>query len=267
MDGRRRSLGTEPSAVPPIVVRPVLDEAATHSREAARLAEAAGLPAGAIWNRFQPWAPVDDGELAVGRHLIQTTGAYDDDKERNPDPTEPPVAFVWALGSIEEIDEALDGIERLGAGGRLSNEIRDVARQLLGLPEAAMFAARRASSRRVSGILALRRSVGIAMAGAPYATYRACIESYAVLSGGTDLRAALLAAAGFQIQADLLTLSDGLRRAGHEGEIFCSVTEAPSAKGAAGTLRSVADFAADLVKHRYRDETERVGFTTFSAPR
>ena len=89
--------------------------------------------------------------------------------------------------------------------------------QMLGLPEAAMFAARRAASRRVSGVLALRRSVRIAMAGSPYATYSACIESYALMAGGTDLRAALLAAAGTQIQADLLALSDGLRRAGHAG--------------------------------------------------
>lgn len=267
MDGRRHSTGTEPSSVPTVVVKPTLDDAAARSPEAVRMATAAGLPAGAIWNRFRPWAGLEDGEMAVGRHLIQTTGAYDDDRERNPDPGEPPVAHVWAIGTLEDVDEALDGLERLGAGGRLSNEIRDVMCQMLGLPEAAMFAARRAASRRVSGVLALRRSVRIAMAGSPYATYSACIESYALMAGGTDLRAALLAAAGIQIQADLLALSDGLRRAGHAGEVFCSVTEAPSAKGAVGTLRSVADFAADLVKHKYREETDRVCFTTFSAPR
>ena len=266
MVGRRGDTGTELSTVPVIAVRAVLDPQAAESPEALRMAEAAGLPAGGIWNRFRPWAQVEDGEMAFGRHMIQSTGAYDD-REREPDPAEPAVAYVWGIDGIEAVDETLDGLERAGLGGRTSNDIRDVMRQLLGMPEAAMFAARRAASRRVAGILVLRRTVSIGVVGAPYASYSACIESYAVLAGGTDLRASLLAAAGMQIQADLLTLADGLRRAGHGGEVFCSVSEAPSAKGAVGTLRSVADLAADLVKHRYREATEKVGFTTFSAPR
>ncbi|EHP94722.1 hypothetical protein MetexDRAFT_0411 [Methylorubrum extorquens DSM 13060] len=267
MVGRRGDTGTELSTVPIIAVRALLDPQAAESPEALRMAEAAGLPAGGIWNRFRPWAQVEDGEMAFGRHMIQSTGAYDDDREREPDPAEPAVAYVWGIDGIEAVDETLDGLERAGLGGRTSNDIRDVMRQLLGMPEAAMFAARRAASRRVAGILVLRRTVSIGVVGAPYASYSACIESYAVLAGGTDLRASLLAAAGMQIQADLLTLADGLRRAGHGGEVFCSVSEAPSAKGAVGTLRSVADLAADLVKHRYREATEKVGFTTFSAPR
>ena len=267
MDGRRDEVGSEPSAVPSVCVRPVLEIEATGSAEALRMAEVAGLPAGGIWNRFRPWAQVEDGEMAFGRHLIQSTGAYDDDRERDPDPAEPPVAHVWGIEGIEGVDEALDGLERAGLGGRTSNDIRDVMRQLLGMPEAAMFAARRAATRRTTGILVLRRKVSVGMVGTPHASYSACIESYAVLAGGTDLRAALLAAAGLQIQADLLTLAAGLRRAGHGGDVFCSVSEAPSAKGAVGTLRSVADLAADLVKHRHREVTDKVGFTTFSSPR